>query len=342
MKQLFIVLNNFRDVSHNQHILRLITYLTARNFNIVILTLSPTGPLQPQFGSLPLVRHVTLAQFIQALKNSSTKIILTKELRSEYVVFLIRFVLGWSRLRHVTIRPSYGFLPESLWKIIKNVLFTLSMQLVDINIAVGKTVYNRMHCNNKVCIPNSVAESFTQQPIPPKCTGKTIKFVYTGFLEDRKNLTYAMKLLDTIAPDITLDVLGEGPQLAELRRISKKYRYKTIFHGNQHNVIPYLNHADCFIFPSKMEGLSLSLLEAMARGLVCIVSNIPENTEIIQHGYNGIVVPLDQPEQAGKIVQQFLNNKQQIRELSRHAHQTIASHYTDRISFEAYAKILLQ
>jgi glycosyltransferase involved in cell wall biosynthesis len=44
-------------------------------------------------------------------------------------------------------------------------------------------------------------------------------------------------------------------------------------------VINYLRSADAFVFPSDSEGMSLSLLEAMAVGLPCIVSDIPANRD---------------------------------------------------------------
>lgn len=49
------------------------------------------------------------------------------------------------------------------------------------------------------------------------------------------------------------------------------------------------NEVDIYVHTSKWEGLSFSLLEAMVMGLPCVVSNIPANRELVQHGLHGYV-----------------------------------------------------
>ena len=53
----------------------------------------------------------------------------------------------------------------------------------------------------------------------------------------------------------------------------------------------WLAWADCFVLPSRREGLSNALLEAMAMGLPCIANDIPPNREVLADGEAGILVP---------------------------------------------------
>ena len=47
--------------------------------------------------------------------------------------------------------------------------------------------------------------------------------------------------------------------------------------------------SDIYISASQSDGISVSLLEAMASGLICVVTNFPTNLEVIKHGINGFV-----------------------------------------------------
>ena len=76
-----------------------------------------------------------------------------------------------------------------------------------------------------------------------------------------------------------LFLLGDGKLLKEYK---KKYKSKNIiFTGRVDNVKDFLYSSDTFILASSREGMSNALLEAMYLGLNCIVSNIPQNTELI-------------------------------------------------------------
>src|SRR5262249_29781586 len=60
--------------------------------------------------------------------------------------------------------------------------------------------------------------------------------------------------------------------------------------GFQRDVRPYLLAGDVFVLTSHREGLPLSILEAMACGLPCVVSNVGGNAEAVAHNVNGFVV----------------------------------------------------
>jgi glycosyltransferase involved in cell wall biosynthesis len=91
--------------------------------------------------------------------------------------------------------------------------------------------------------------------------------------------------------DVSLMLLGGGSQGPLLRQIfaSAGLLDRVTFPGHMPNrELPRFYHmADLYISPSHVDGSSVSLMEALACGLPCLVSDIPANKEWVQDGYNG-------------------------------------------------------
>ena len=344
-----MVINNYQDVSHNQHLLRLLKFLTIKKrCKISLFALNNKGPLKSKFQRYSHLKIDSYISFFIFLKRNKKILFLSKELRSEYFIFFCRFITRWNNHTHLTIRPSFGFLNESIWKIIKNILFYFSLLIVDKNIAVGKTVERKIkqkHFLGKkvhaVCIPNSVSNDFLMQ-VNKKHSFKDLKFLYTGFLEKRKNLFFTLNILSSLKEDFCFMILGDGPSRKKLINQTKRLclNKKIKFFGHIKNVKPFLLKSNAFIFLSKMEGLSLSLLEAMGAGLICFASDIPENRELIIDKKNGFLIPLNNPNLAIKRFKSAINNKHNYIEISNQAKKTIKQSFCDEISFPKYFKLI--
>src|SRR4029079_13682067 len=120
--------------------------------------------------------------------------------------------------------------------------------------------------------------------------------VYTGRLHPDKGLLDLVNAWRPIAerwPTARLWLVGEGPQREELfRRISDlDLRYRICLPGAFDDTEQVLEAADMFILPSYSEGMSLSLLEAMAAGLPVVASDIPGNRSLVTHEETGLLVP---------------------------------------------------
>lgn len=69
----------------------------------------------------------------------------------------------------------------------------------------------------------------------------------------------------------------------------------------------YISNCNIFFFPSIREGCSMSLLEAMRVGVISLVSDDGNsNKEIIKNGYNGFVLPSNDPEEFIKIIKEII------------------------------------
>lgn len=107
--------------------------------------------------------------------------------------------------------------------------------------------------------------------------GASLLFVYMGRLDSEKNVDTLLKaFLDSAPPeDVKLVVMGGG---AERKRLQRHYRDpRVVFTGHVADAaarIDVLRSADAFFLPSSVEGLSLSMLEAMACGAATIATDV--------------------------------------------------------------------
>jgi L-malate glycosyltransferase len=114
-----------------------------------------------------------------------------------------------------------------------------------------------------------------------------------GALYDVKTLIQATPIVRRSLPQIEVIVCGEGPQRSELERLAVELGVSDVvsFLGPQSEeaLAATLREADVYVSTSLSDGLSLSLLEAMAAGLYPVVSDISANRALISDGANGLL-----------------------------------------------------
>jgi len=147
-----------------------------------------------------------------------------------------------------------------------------------------------------VHIPNGVDLKSDLGIRRPK--GRIRRFLYLGRLSANANrdvptLLSAFDRLAATYPDVELALVGGGDQFEETqRRVAACAVQERIHLLDFDQPDKWLAWADCFVLPSRREGLSNALLEAMAAGLLCIANDIPPNREVLDEGTAGVLVPV--------------------------------------------------
>ncbi len=144
-------------------------------------------------------------------------------------------------------------------------------------------------------IPHAVAVE-EAPPSREPLGARPLRLIYTGRIERRQKRIDALILLSDaltrrgVAHELAL--LGDGPALSEIRAAAASRPAITV-HGPlpPHEVTPHLDAADCFVLASRYEGLSVAMLEAMARACAPIVTHVASGAaEAIAQGENGLLV----------------------------------------------------
>jgi glycosyltransferase involved in cell wall biosynthesis len=119
--------------------------------------------------------------------------------------------------------------------------------------------------------------------------------VSTSRLSREKRVDRIVSAFEQIAaqnPSVWLVLSSEGPLKGDIEKIISDSRcggrIKLLGHAKE--IAPVLQGADVYVLASEFEGLPLALMEAMATGLVCLMSNISGPDEMIEDGRNGFLI----------------------------------------------------
>ena len=107
-----------------------------------------------------------------------------------------------------------------------------------------------------------------------------------GRLAKVKGYDYLLKAFAPVAKEHSqakLLLIGDGPLMAELHQSADilGVAKQVILSGYRENASRYLPALDVFVMPSRSEGLSIALLEAMAASLPVLASNIPSISTVV-------------------------------------------------------------
>jgi len=97
----------------------------------------------------------------------------------------------------------------------------------------------------------------------------------------------------TELPQACFVIIGDGPMLGELKRLTSKLGIglRVVFWGAREDVPECLAALDLFVLPSLNEGMGRVLLEAMAVGCPVVATRVGGIPDIVAHGTTGLLVP---------------------------------------------------
>lgn len=119
-----------------------------------------------------------------------------------------------------------------------------------------------------------------------------------------KGVDVAIRALHML-PDAHLVVIGDGPERAALESASPRGRVTFTGQLSHEDVLRYLRAADIYVLSSRTEGLSHTLLEALAVGTPSVASRVGGNPEVITDGVDGLLVSPDNPDALAEAVRRL-------------------------------------
>ncbi len=189
-----------------------------------------------------------------------------------------------------------------------------------------RVVYNGIEPPSE--LPRAAGDPRIGMPPDAKLVGTS-----SAFHEKRKGYDILFSALGSHVPfPYRVLLLGVHPKrrkrAAELALSCGVPEERLLFPGYVEDVWPYYAAMDVFVLPSRKEGFSLSLLEAMASGLPVVASDIPGNNEAVQHGVNGLLFSVRRPEELARALVEVFDSPERARGMGRAARETVLDRFT--------------
>jgi glycosyltransferase involved in cell wall biosynthesis len=139
-------------------------------------------------------------------------------------------------------------------------------------------------------------------------------------------------------PDYRLRIVGDGPERPRLESLVRELHIENYVEllGERSDVPELLAQAGFFVTSSLTEGISLTLLEAMAVGLPIVATNVGGNPEIVQDGFTGRLVPAGDPAALAFAISQFCLHRNRWPDMSRAGRRRVLDHFDVRRMLRNY------
>jgi glycosyltransferase involved in cell wall biosynthesis len=193
-------------------------------------------------------------------------------------------------------------------------------------------------------LPNGVDSRAVARTLPVRAVDDDRPTIlFAGRLDEQKGIDVLLLAFAELRAErkVNLLVAGTGPLLDELRGLARELRVSSSVHflGRRHDVWGLLRSATICCLPSRGEGMSNTLLEAMAAGTAVVASRIPANEEVLGGEEAGLLVALDDVEELKTVLARLLDDRGLRERLTKAAQKRVRNLYDLEVVAAAHADL---
>jgi len=143
-------------------------------------------------------------------------------------------------------------------------------------------------------------------------------------IKDHPTLFKAFEHVVGNIPNARLMVIGDGPEREKLEKIAGS---KVYFTGNRLDVPDLLKQIDLFVLPSLNEGISNTILEAMASGIPVIATRVGGNPELVSDKVSGALFEPGNWEELAGLLEKYLNDETLCRLIGKKGRESVSKRF---------------
>jgi glycosyltransferase involved in cell wall biosynthesis len=192
------------------------------------------------------------------------------------------------------------------------------------------------------CIPNAIEIDSLPQDINQKYEKQII---FVGRLSKEKGIKSLIRLSEILPKNIHLVIVGSGPLENEIKKIAKdNSNVDFLGYLPKNKVIPLIRGSFALIQPSLAEGISTTMLEAMACRIPIIASDVGGNKELIINNENGFLVNSESINEINEKIIELSKNKILVKKFGQKSSELIKNFEWTNIGkkyLELYESLLI-
>lgn len=174
-----------------------------------------------------------------------------------------------------------------------------------------------------------------------KPVSRAVHVARLNIIKDQESLLRAARIVCDAAPDFRLELIGDGPKRAELEALHGELKLgdRVRFAGFRDDVQRILSESDLFILSSISEGISITLLEAMAAGLPVVATDVGGNPEIVVDGETGLLAPARSPEKLAAAILELIHDPERASRMGQAGRRRVEEEFDVRRVARKYEDI---
>lgn len=284
-----------------------------------------------------------LKRFLEILREENITII------NSYLT-LSNFVSGMIKLRNQDIKCIGGIRNERLPG------YKFLIEKIVHNFCNDATVFNNFSAKEKFTrrgfdpqkvfvIQNAIEIDKTLKRIKARKNGE-IRIITLGRFVRQKDYKTALEAFSALVHNnkdkkFTYYIVGYGPLEHYIRSAAKSLKIDQdvkVF-INPPNIPDIINDCDIFLSTSLFEGVSNSIMEAMAAGLPIVATNVGDNSYLVKGGFNGYLVPCKDVDLIVEKLEYLSESEERRKEFGRNSQIIIERDFSQTKFIDSYIRL---
>jgi glycosyltransferase involved in cell wall biosynthesis len=174
-------------------------------------------------------------------------------------------------------------------------------------------------------------------PVERASPNTPFRLLFVGSINMRKGRDLLVQIMARLGPDFELSYTGTPKDFPQSVSLPDNMISLGRIDGSTSMAELYQSH-DALLFPSRLEGLPLSVLEAASSGLPVVAGNASSLPEVVRHQRTGILCPVNNVDAYVNAVNALANDQGRWLAMRRNARQWIESEFSMEPTLDHYIK----